>query len=199
MTVISINDRQLHVSKVIPIDGTKEFEFPIRRDMDRVQALDQILGNLWNFGDINKIFVDGDHLTNICGSLTNIANLKLYLGNPLDIVVNLSIEVSSELAEIRLKEEKFANDACQSEFLRNNKVVCELKANNRVIIANTNSVNLDGGASPVWIGDLEENIGKISVIGQKIKFFVNFQFKNEEEREFSINKTVETVILGCSG
>ena len=62
-----------------------------REDMDRVQALDVQLGNLWNFTEKNPVFLKDGQLVADCQSGAP-ARIKIdSLGNPIDLPVEIKI------------------------------------------------------------------------------------------------------------
>lgn len=141
VTLLHLQGRQVKVT-LLPLDGGPPLAATPRADMDRVQALDVMAGELYQFATQNPLcHRDGALFTGTTAATP--ARLRLIpIGNPLD--VPLRVEVSLDSAQFRLDRPTFATGPCTTPG------TCELPAATRIQLANVSSVVLASDAEPLW-------------------------------------------------
>lgn len=142
--------------ELLPVGGGGPLRITPREDMDRVQALDVQLGNLWDFAAKNPVFVEGGRLVASCGGPP--ARVRLGgLGNPLDVPLELAIGFRSEPAGVALDAPAFAGGFCR-EVEGGSR--CTLPPAARTTIANYSSVESGcpaGECPALWEAGLVPN------------------------------------------
>ncbi|MCX7749294.1 MAG: metallophosphoesterase [Clostridia bacterium] len=164
-----------------------------RFTMDRIQALDVVLGNLWNFESLNNVYLKGDKLVNSPDS-SEPAKLSLKnIGNPLDLPTNISISLRSDSPSIKLVTEKFADDIPKASQSANG--TCTLEPSYRVFSSNTSTVNVNGdpSLSALWEGTLGIE-GALPPVGSKIYLDISMTFKSDDGELRKVQKTVLTTL-----
>ena len=190
VTIMDLNDGKVSF-KIIPLDQkVKKLSFTSRYIMDRIQAIDIVLGNLWSFARYNPVYIKDGKLTNSPSS-GEPALLQLKgLGNPAEFPVKITIEFSCDDPKVILTNAKFAEDA--GEIAADNMYECILRPSYGIYVANTSSVDADT-LKPLWIGTLGVN-GTAPLPGTKINLKITMSFVNADGEEFSISSQVATLI-----
>ncbi|HEY8463664.1 MAG TPA: metallophosphoesterase [Bacillota bacterium] len=164
--------------------------FTSRYVMDRVQALDVVLGNLWSFTADNPVYLKDGKLTNSPDS-AGPARLQLTgLGNPTELPVKITIDFSCDDPQVTLVESQFAADAGTIPAGSSNQ--CILKPSYGIYIANTSSVDADT-SKPLWVGTLGVN-GLEPRVGAQINLKITMAFTDSDGAEYSIATQVSTPI-----
>jgi len=189
----------IHHVTLMTIDGKKAEFLPLgvepsvsmgfssRYDMDRIQALSIILGNLYDFGKINTVFLKNNVLVGDCCNKSSPAQLILMsLGNAAEFPVDIIITFKSGSSSIVLTDARFADDVYRSN--PGNKLQCTLIPSCRISIANTSSVYVDKIKSkvPFWTGILGLK-GSPPPEDTDICLTVSFSFIGSDGKRFRIS------------
>ncbi len=174
VTVMTINGKDISFNP-LPITEPN-MSFTTRQHMDRIEAMDQVLGNLWNFASLNPVYLKNGEIVNDCAS-GNPAQLKLAgLGNPTDIPITMSLELLADAPSIKIKSGQFINGYCIADIGPYN---CQLRANKWVGVSNTSIVQMAFGkeTAVLWNGELEV-VGSPPVTKQNIKLRVKLSYRD---------------------
>jgi 3',5'-cyclic AMP phosphodiesterase CpdA len=183
MTIEGKNAEFLPVGVEPPV----QMSFSSRYDMDRIQALNIILGNLYDFGKINTVFLRDNVLVGDCGNKSTPAQLKLMsLGNAAEFPVDIAISFKPGSSAIVLTDARFADDVCLSGS--ENNLQCTMTPSCRIAMANTSSVSVDQIKSkiPFWTGKLGLQ-GSPPPEGTDICLTVSFSFIGSDGKRFRIS------------
>ncbi len=192
VTVVTIQGRKVGF-RLIPIDGAEPLHATPRADMDRVQAIDVLLGELFGFGSDNSVCVKDNHLFN-----QNMGPAKLSLipvGNPIDQPVKLSLQLLSD--KIDLRNSQFMPGACQQVTPDGQ---CILAPGTRVESSNNSLVVLNNRFAPlppVWESGLDVKPGSTVAPGDAIQLRVRLSFEGVQGRHF-VEGTAAVTIKACS-
>ena len=97
---------------LLPLDG-RPLALPARRDMERAQALDMMLGGLWDLSSRTPLHVTSDgRLVADCTAKEPARLVLARLGNPIDREVRLTIEVAEPVVAL---DASFAAGFCREE------------------------------------------------------------------------------------
>ena len=174
---------------LLPVTGGGPLKLTPREDMDRVQALDVQLGNLWNFTEKNPVFLKDGQLVADCQSGAP-ARIKIdSLGNPIDLPVEIKIGFHSQ--GIALDAPGFGKGLCQT---GTGLSTCRLAPAVRTNASNYSSVDVHSGV-PVWETGLEP-AGEAPAIGTVLAFDVRTSFTGISGKLF-VEKTVQTTVRAC--
>jgi Calcineurin-like phosphoesterase len=174
-----------------PVTGGGPLKLTPREDMDRVQALDVQLGNLWNFTEKNPVFLKDGKLVADCQSGAP-ARIRIdSLGNPIDLPVEVEIGFRSEPAGVALDSPGFGHGLCQTE---SGPETCRLAPASRTNLSNYSSVDLQSGV-PVWETGLKP-AGETPASGTVLAFDVRTSFTGISGKLF-LEKTVQTAVRAC--
>jgi 3',5'-cyclic AMP phosphodiesterase CpdA len=189
---------------VLQIDGTSLTFTPIslapvasmtwtpRHYMDRVQAQEQLLGNLYSFAADSPVFLDSGKLVKACGSSDPAQLVLAGIGNAIELPVTLSIDVTAP-ASIAVTQGAFASGMCQDSI---GTFGCRLKPSAGVVVSNTSIVETAQGAPPLWTGTLGL-AGSPPPVGTVIPVQVVFSFIANNQT-YLVYTDVSTKVQGCS-
>ena len=160
--------------------------------MDRVQNLDLVLGNLYNFATSSPVFLDGGKLVKACGSADPAQLVLTGIGNPIELPVTLSINMTAP-ASVAVTQGAFGPGMCQDSV---GTFGCRLKPSAGVAVSNTSTVETAMGLPPLWTGTLglagspppDGTVVQVQVI---LSFIANNQ-------TYLVYKDVSTQVRGCS-
>jgi 3',5'-cyclic AMP phosphodiesterase CpdA len=189
VTIMTLKKRHRTRFKILPIGNTEPQSFTPRQYMDRVQAIDQMLSNLWNFSDLNPVYLKDNQLVASCETLTP-ATLHLTLGNPTDLPLRMKVEV--EASEIDTSSAGFAPEVCSQTI---SDYECILFPSARTFVSNTSVVTIDNYSSAIWESELALN--GTPPIGTPLNLSIRMSFPSEVSELF-IEKTVSTTLQLCS-
>jgi 3',5'-cyclic AMP phosphodiesterase CpdA len=178
--------------KLLPIGNTEPQSLTPRRDMDRIQVIDQMLGELWNFGSVNPVFLKDNQLVASCET-NEPATLKVAsLGNPID--VSLRMEIDFESTEtISTISAGFAPNVCEQVI---SDYECIVAPSTRIFVSNTSVVMVDSYSGPVWESGLTLT-GAPPPSGTPLNLSVRMAFQSDFGELFVENR-VSTVLSICS-
>lgn len=96
VTILKLSGSKVREVRLIPLDDDLPLPLTPRIDMDRVQALDVQLGNLYDFASRNPVFLKDGQLVESCTSGLP-ATLKIApIGNPIDLPLDVKLTFTSE-------------------------------------------------------------------------------------------------------
>jgi 3',5'-cyclic AMP phosphodiesterase CpdA len=204
VSLMTINGRDINI-EIIPINSTLSIDFTPRANMDRIQVIDQVLGNLYNVGNDSAVFVDNGELVKACGSSEPAELVLKPIGNPLAIPVNVTISATIDSGTIQLSNAAFASDVCQTSS--SGPLNCTMNASVRVSVANTSIVKtaLDPCTAqscqydpppPFWKAN-PTAIGTAPVANSTITLKVIFSY-DDESQNYMIYKNGTVKVHGCS-
>jgi hypothetical protein len=207
VTILRIaGSRQVSV-ELLPVAGGGPLKLTPREDMDRVQALDVQLGNLWDFAEKNPVFLKDGQLVADCQSGAP-ARIRIdSLGNPIDLPVEVEVGFQSETAGVALDAPTFGAGLCQT-----GAGGCVLAPAARTNFANYSSVDVQSGCPvpqaavpqgstggncvPVWQAGLKVSGGPAPTAGTALAFSVRTSFTGASGKLF-VEKTVQTAVKAC--
>jgi 3',5'-cyclic AMP phosphodiesterase CpdA len=94
VSVLTINDDRSLDFRMIPLAPYVQIVWTGRQVMDRVQAVDSLLGNLWSFAGNSPVFLQNGALVAACGTSAPAKLLLSQLGNATAAPVDVSISVT---------------------------------------------------------------------------------------------------------
>lgn len=177
VTLMTITGRQVDF-KLIPIDGTGPLQLTPRAEMDRVQAIATVLGELFRFGSQNPICLKDNQL------FSNGAAAKLSLvpiGNPIDLPVTVSIQLVG--SKLSLVSPHFMDGVCQQVTGSD----CVLAPGARIESSNTSSVVLNDRFAPLpplWESGLVISSGSTVMVGDSVDLRVRLSFPGSQGNLF---------------
>ena len=175
--------------ELLPVAGGGPLRITPREDMDRVQALEVQLGNLYGFADRNPVFLKEGRLVSDCQSGAP-ARIRIdSLGNPIDLPVEVAIGFRSEPAGVALDAPGFGRGLCQTGTDPN---VCLLAPAVRTNFSNYSSVDIQSGV-PLW----EAGLGGTAGVGAVLGFDVRTSFHGVSGKLF-VERRVEVAVRACS-
>lgn len=187
VTLMNIKNKCAHFTSM-PVEGDNFVGLTARTDMDRIQALDVLLSNLWDFESINTVYIQGNILTNSPSSPGPAKIILTKIGNPINVPVKFKIDFLPESPLITLESSNFAKDAYEDgETKQLNE--CKLTPSYRVSISNNSSVTTTdeyGALEPFWTGTLGLNGSTPPPAGTKIGLKISMSFTGSNGEEFTI-------------
>ena len=172
--------------ELLSVAGGGPLKLTPREDMDRVQALDVQLGNLWNFTEKNPVFLKDGLLVADCAGGAPAKIVIDSLGNPIDLPLEVDVAFRSEPAGVVLDAPGFSNGLCQEA-----KEPCRLAPATRTNFSNYSSADVQSG-DPVWVSGLSGT----PALGATLSFDVRTSFAGASGKLF-VEKTVRTAVRGC--
>jgi predicted phosphodiesterase len=195
VTLLSLKDGAATFTPLPVSPLIEKMTFSPRRDMDRIQAMEIVLGNLYNFSELNQVYLAGNRLANSCSS-GEPAQLKLTgLGNPAEFPVEITVDFKSDSNLIKLVSAVFAPGACRPK--PGERSQCTLSPSYRVNLANTSSVETGPGSGPIWTGTLGLDGPSLPPVGTNIYLTVSFSFIGSNQEKFVIYKQVSIQLQLC--
>ena len=186
--------------ELLPVAGGGPLPLTPREDMDRVQALDSQLGNLWDFTEKNPVLLKEGRLVADCQSGAP-ARIRIdSLGNPIDLPVEVAVGFHSEPAGLALDAPGFGQGLCQT---GTDSRGCVLAPAVRTNLSNYSSVDIrsgcpipqDGSCVPLWETGLTA-AGSAPVAGTVLAFDIRTSLKGSTGKLF-VEKTVRTAVKAC--
>jgi len=193
VSVIKVEGKQLTGLKLIAVSDNLPLKITPRVDMDKIQALDVMLGELWNFASTNPVFVKNGTLLNDCNSTTPAGIHITPLGNPTDTSLNIRISYSSDDKNILLASAGFVTDQC-------NDIVgpfeCNLQRSSRIFFSNLSSVSVNPYAGPLWRATLGVVQGETPNPGAKLHFDIRLGYAGKSG-DLALTRRASTSVVAC--
>lgn len=189
VTLLRVSGPRKVEIELLPVTGGEALKLTPREDMDRVQALDVQLGNLWNFTEKNPVFLKGGELVADCQSGAP-ARIRIdALGNPIDLPVEVEVGFRSEPGGVALDSPGFGSGLCQT---GSDSRTCHLAPAARTNASNYSSVDVQSGV-PVWESGLKS---ETPAPGTVLTFEIRTSFMGMVGKLF-LEKTVQTAVRAC--
>jgi hypothetical protein len=138
----SVRDFQMY-----SLSDSEPLELTPRVEMDKIQAMDVVLGELWNFASANPVLIDGGQLVNDCDSSEPAKVAITPIGNPTDKTITVEIAFTSSDGSVGIESAGFVNDQCHVVI---DEYTCELARSARIFYSNNSSVYVNPYAGPLW-------------------------------------------------
>lgn len=150
VTVLTINDDGSLDFRMIPLAPYAQITWTSRGIMDRIQAQDSLLGNIYNFPTDSPVYLQNGTLVTACGSNTPAKLILQQLGNADATPVGVSITVKAPGATV---SGTFGQGMCAQNIDQSS---CKLNASAGVAVSNTSIVELSTypPPPPLWTGVL---------------------------------------------
>ena len=191
VSVMELRGRHIADFELLPISDTLPLAITPRLDMDRVQAMDVVLGELWNFASLNPLFLKDGGLVNSCDSVDPAVLSVASIGNPTDETMDVQLDVSSNAPEINVIDAGFLPGQCTVEI---NDYECELARSARMFISNYSSIMVNTYGPPLWEANLV--IAGTPAPGASVSVSFRLAF-NSAQGELFLNRTVDIPVGVC--
>jgi predicted MPP superfamily phosphohydrolase len=203
VTLLRVTGRRQVKVEQLPLGGGSSAKLTPREDMDRAQALDVQLGNLWDFSTRNPVFVKAGRLVDSCKD-GKPARVRIdQIGNPIDLPLDLTIDFRSEPATVALESPGFSPAACPAPQRGGE---CLLTPGARTEISNTSSVTIEGlcpcappsgpPGPPLWDAALVPAAGEPPAPGTVLSLHLRTSFRGKSGTLF-LEHTVQTTVAAC--
>jgi hypothetical protein len=200
VTVLTITGRKVEF-RLIPIDGSGPLQITPRVDMDRVQAVATVLGELFGFGFPNPL-CPKNYQNSVClkdnqlyGKDGQPAKLSLVpVGNPVDLPVTVRVQLLGN--KLSLLSPHFMTGECEQTSADG---ACVLAPAARIESSNTSSVVLNDRfvlLPPLWESGLAITSGSKVVAGDSVELKVRLSFPSSQGNLFVEGKAT-TSITAC--
>jgi len=192
VTIMTIEDQDVHF-KLLALDDSKPLQLTPRIDMDRIQAIETMAGSMRTFEKRNPLYLKNNRLVSDCNADEN-ARLNIsYLGNPVDLPIEVDLEFNAE--HIELSATAFQKGLCRSD---DNSFNCIIPPGNRIASSNLSSVQFtyDGSEpTPVWTA-VPVITGSLPLAGDRLKLKLKISFQGQSGRLF-VTRDLYTRIKTC--
>jgi hypothetical protein len=193
VAILTLRKRKPEV-RLIALDKEGPLAFTRRMDMDRVQALDVILGELYHFPEKNQLCVRDGRLYGPSGGPPRL--LVVPVGNPIDLPLGVSVNNAID-AKFSLDGPQFADAACQS---RSPMGDCVLAPSSRVETSNNSLVVLNdhpySPLPPLWQSGISPKPGYTPHAGDPISIVVKLTFVSGSQTHW-IQGAATTNLTAC--
>ncbi|HSR69138.1 MAG TPA: metallophosphoesterase [Acidobacteriota bacterium] len=181
---------------MIPLAPYTQTDWTPRYFMDRVQAMHQVLGNLYNFASTSPVYLQNGRLLKACGE-EDAAHLVLQsIGNPTQFPLGISIRVTPD-PSVSVTQGTFAAGVCQAD---QSDLGCLLAPSTFVPVSNTSAVQVQfPGAPPpppLWVGEIAAG-SPPPTVGDNVNLEVILSFPAGGQT-YLLNTTVSTPVQGCA-
>ncbi len=188
VTVMNIEDTKVNF-ELLSLNDSKPLHFTPRIDMDRIQAIDTMLGYL---STENKIYLKDNHLIDKCDT-NEPATLNLALGNPIDLPIEVDLKLNAK--NIELSSAAFLPDFCQT---NDYSFKCVLPPGKGVVSSNLSDVQLTFNCAvpkPIWTA--HPVITGAVQPGDELKLNVHLSFQGQSGTLF-VERDLVTTIKSCN-
>jgi 3',5'-cyclic AMP phosphodiesterase CpdA len=192
VTMLTVNDDGSFEYRMIPLAPYAQIGWTSRQIMDRVQAQDSLLGNIYNFPTDSPVFLQKGALVAACGSVTPARLVLNQLGNADVRPVEVDITVTAPNMTVN---GSFGQGMCEADI---GPLSCKLNPSVNVAISDTSVVELSQYPvpSPLWTGTVvASNPPPPSKTAITVNVTLSFTANNEE---FSVSKSSSTTVQPCN-
>ena len=180
--------------ELLALDGGGPLQFTTRMDMDRMQALEVVLGELYHFKDKNQLCAGNGR---IYGPGDRPPQLVLIpAGNPIDLPLSLSISAAAD-GKFSLDNPQFADGSCQAI----SPAGCVVAPGSRVETSNNSLVVLNdhdySPLAPLWQSGVSVKQGLTAQPGDAIRLTVKLAFVSGQQTHW-IEGDATTKLTACS-
>lgn len=187
VSVVKVLNDTVTQIKLISLSDNRPLDLTPRVDMDRVQALDVQLGNFFDFGQRNPVFVKNGQLVGNCTANTPATVHIEQIGNPIDLPLDVRIAFSSSPSGVSLSGPAFGAGQC----LTSSGTQCRLARTARTFVSNYSSVLIDE-FTPLWTAGLAGT----AQAGTVLKFNIRTSFAGASANLF-LETDVTTTVQSC--
>ena len=172
VTVMTVADNRPEF-ELIAVETQQAMNLTPRVDMDRIQALDQMLYGLWSFDQKNRLVMKNRKLLASCETDEPAVIRLQCVGNPIDVPVRLTVTVDAEA--VQMVSAGFLPAAGLTPV---SDTECLLAPGERIATANLSSVKLRENLKPLWsarlalIEDAFTDPSKIVKVTARVSFAV---------------------------
>ena len=191
VSVLEVDGKRGVSLTMLPVHDALPLAMTPRRDMDRVQAMDMVLGELWNFAAENSVFLKDGHLVDACENGAPAAISLTSIGNPLDKSMRVQLFVVSDAPEIETTNLGFLPGQCDTVIDDNE---CILARSARIFLSNYSSVGLNTSVPALWRATL--GLNGMPTFDATITFGVRLSF-NGAQGEMHLSREVNIPVLSC--
>jgi len=192
VTVITLQSNKVDV-RLIPLEGVEALNLTPRVDMDRIQAIDTLIWEMYRSGLRGTPCIEG---TRLYGPNAQPAKISLIqIGNPIDVPLQVDIQLIGD--KFSLENPGFLADTCQQVI---NDAQCIMAPGARVALSNTSSVALRDRFNPlppIWESGLNIKQRNIISVEEIIQLKVKLSFKGVQGEHF-VEGIAATTISDCS-
>ncbi len=179
--------------KLIPLAPYVQNQWTSRNTMDRIQALDTLMGNIYSFPTNSPVFLDNGKLVASCGSADPAKLVLKDIGNAIARNVSVTINVTGN--HVKTDNGTFGANFCATDI---DEYSCSLNASAGVAVSNNSVVEMSSypPPAPLWTGTVLVD-GSPPAIDTPITLQVLMSF-NEDNQTYTVFKTGTTKVQGCS-
>ena len=193
VSVMTVKRRAMVDVELIALSDNMPLALTPRRDMDKIQAMDIVLGELWNFAAVNPVFRKADgSLANACDSGSPAMIQINPIGNPTDHSIEVSVAFSSPNEDLALQAPAFTAGECQQVLSGD---ICVLARSARVFLANNSSVSVNPFAPPLWTANVVSS-GAPPPIGTPLNFDIRLRYPGQAG-PLSLERRATTTVQAC--
>jgi 3',5'-cyclic AMP phosphodiesterase CpdA len=202
VTVVALVDNKVTDVKLISVSDAFPLALTPRVDMDRVQALDVQLGNLFDFGQRNPAFLKSGQLVRSCAESTPATLAISQLGAPVDLPVDLKLSFSTSPAGLVDLSGAAFSAACPGPI---SPTQCVLPRTARTVFSNYSSVQIEGDpcvaaacaapSQPLWTSGLMAT-GSGPAPGTVLRLHIRTTFQGTSGPLY-LEKDVATTVQAC--
>lgn len=193
VSVMTVKGKSAVELQLISLSDNLPLTLTPREDMDKMQALDLVLGELWNFAATNPVFRKSDgSLVNACNS-SQPARINISpIGNPTDKSIGVHIAFSATDSNVNLTAPGFTPGECASV---SGAFDCVLARSARIFVANNSSVTVNSFAPPLWSTGLGHT-GQPPAVGTVLNFDIHLRYTGKSGA-LALERRMSTVIGAC--
>jgi len=193
VSVLTVKSKSEVSVELISVSDNLPLKPTPRVDMDKIQAMDIVLGELWNFASTNPVFVKDGQLVNACDS-TEPAKIQITpVGNPTDDSMDVKIAFSSDDANVGLTSPGFVSGQCESVI---SPYECVLARSARIFVANYSSVTVNTFAGPLWETTLGVAGSQPPQAGAGLHFDIRLEYGGQSGN-LGLERRATTTIQAC--
>jgi hypothetical protein len=193
VSVLEIGPGERVELRLLALDGPAPLALTPRRDMDRVHALDLQLGSLYDLAGRQPVFVRGGELVGDCTTAAAATLAVDGIGNPLDVPLEVRVELAAEPPAVTPVEPAFAPGQCTAAPAPG---ACVLAPGARVARAGPGGVEIDPAAPPLWQSRVAAGAAGPPPAGTLLHLTVRTTFTGESGPLF-VSRTATVPITAC--
>lgn len=191
VSVMTVRGRRAIDLELFSLSDNMPLQLTPRVDMDKVQAMDIVLGELWNFASTNPVLLENGVLVNSCGS-TDPAKVHITpIGNPTDKSMNIDIAFSSDNGSVGISSAGFIPDQCESVI---NDYMCKMARTSRIFFSNLSSVSVNTFVGPLWEATLDSS--GTPTVGTVLNFDIKLTYPGKSG-DLYLTRQVSTTVGAC--
>lgn len=187
VTTVRVSGNRVTGVRLLSLSDTEPLALTPRVDMDRVQALDVQLDNLFDFAARNPLFVKDGRLVKSCAT-GEAARIEITpLGNPIDVPLRVTIAFNGT-GGVALSGPAFTAGQCRQSSASE----CTLARSARTFLSNDSSVEIDR-STPLW----STGLAGTAEAGAVLTFTIRTAFEGASGELF-LEKDAAITVQPCS-